>query len=210
MPPRGYMLRQDSAALSGRSAEERSLDSESDDALVERIARGSEAAWRVLVDRHLSSVHGYAWHILRDGAEAEDVAQETFLRLMKKATDWQPGGAKLKTWLYRVAINLCIDRRRAVRPGALDDAPEVVDTATGELPMARGLDLAHSVGNALQQLNERQRNAIVLVHYQGFTNAEAAEFLDLSVEAVESLLARARRALKQTLAPIAEDLLGER
>ena len=197
------------AAATPRPDEARGLDADSDDALLGRINRGNQAAWRVLVDRHLPSVHGYAWYMLRDNAEAEDVAQETFLRLMKKAADWQPGGAKLRTWLYRVAINLCIDRRRAPRPAALDDALDSADPASGEAPMVHGMDLARHVRIALEGLNERQRSAVVLVHYQGFSNAETAALMDISVEAVESLLARGRRALRRVLAPVADDLLGE-
>ncbi len=193
--------------LDGASPHNRSEDS--DDELLYRFAGGDDAAWRVLVDRHLRSVHGYAWYMLNDHAEAEDVAQETFMRLLRKAPDWQPGGARLRTWLYRVAINQCIDRRRAVRPEPLENAEEEADPAAGDAHMVRGLDLARNVEAALQLLGERQRTAIVLVHYQGFTNGETAALLDCSIEAVESLLARARRALRQSLAPIANDLLGE-
>ncbi len=182
---------------------------ETDDDLLGRFARGDETAWRMLVDRHLASVHGYAWYMLKDHAEAEDVAQETFVRLLRKAPDWQPGGAKLKTWLYRVAINLCIDRRRAVRPGSLEEMNDAPDPASGEATIGRGLDMSRSVKAALQRLGERQRAAIVLVHYQGYSNIEAAGFLETSVDAVESLLARARRALRRDLAPLANDLLGE-
>ncbi len=185
------------------------LSGETDDDLLGQFTDGNQAAWRVLVDRHLASVHGYAWYMLNDHAEAEDVAQETFLRLLKKAPDWQPGGAKLKTWLYRVAINQCIDRRRAIRPQPLEDADGAADPANGHGSMERGLDLARNVDAALQRLGRRQRTAIVLVHYQGFTNGETADLLDTTVEAVESLLARARRALRQDLAPVANDLLGE-
>ena len=181
---------------------------DSDDELLGRFARGDDAAWRVLVDRHLGSVHGYAWYMLNDHAEAEDVAQETFVRLLRKAPDWQPGGARLRTWLYRVAINQCIDRRRAIRPEPLERAAETADPAAGA-NMDHRLDLARNVGAALEGLGERQRIAIILVHYQGFTNGETAALLDCSIEAVESLLARARRALRDSLAPVAHDLLGE-
>ena len=210
MADRDLAVRGFDAAGRGRPVEEAALRSETDDELLDRFARGDDAAWRVLVDRHLRSVHGYAWYMLNDHAEAEDVAQETFVRLLGKAPDWQPGGARLRTWLYRVAINMCIDRRRAIRPEPLENAADGPDFATGDAHMDHRLDLARNVEAALQRLGERQRTAIVLVHYQGFTNAETAALLDCSVEAVESLLARARRALRQSLAPVADDLLGER
>ncbi len=193
----------------GRATGESGPRPESDDGLLARFAGGEETAWRVLVDRHLPSVHGYAWYMLKDHAEAEDVAQETFVRLLRKAPDWQPGGAKLRTWLYRVAINLCIDRQRAIRPGPLEDADGAADPQTGGASIDRGLDMARNVEAALQRLNERQRTAIVLVHYQGLSNGETARLLEISVDAVESLLSRARRALRHDLAPVANDLLGE-
>ena len=107
----------DGALIEG---ERRTSLPESDDSLIGRVNVGDGAAWRALVDRHMGPVFGQAWRMLGDRAEAEDVAQETFVRLMRKAPDWQQGGAKLKTWLFRVAINLCIDRKRARRTAHLD------------------------------------------------------------------------------------------
>ena len=89
-----------------------------------RTAAGDRRAWTRLVERHLSAVVGYAWHLLDSHAEAEDVAQETFVRLLSKVGQWQPGGASLRAWLYRVATNLCIDQRRLRRTIGLADAPE--------------------------------------------------------------------------------------
>lgn len=189
--------------------ERRTGSTESDDSLIGRVNRGDDAAWRTLVDRHMGPVFGQAWRMLSDRAEAEDVAQETFVRLMRKAPDWQPGGARLKTWLFRVAINLCIDRQRARRTVALDDAPEIADRASDPAVTDRGIDMRHAVGAALKDLPERQRAALVMAHYQGFSNIECAEALDLSVDALESLLARARRALRRTLAPLASEMFGE-
>lgn len=182
---------------------------DSDDALVRGIAAGNQAAWAALLARYLDRITGYAWHMLRDRAEAEDVAQETFLRLMAKAGAWQPGGAKLSTWLYRVAINLCIDRRRARRPESIETVPDVAAAGGDENDLGRRLDLTAKVRHALANLPERQLQAITLVHYQGMSNIEAAGLLDVSVDALESLLARGRRALRTELSPVAADLLGE-
>jgi RNA polymerase sigma-70 factor (ECF subfamily) len=88
---------------------------DADDHLLRRIARGDAGAWPVLVERHLGAVTGFAWTVLGDRAEAEDVAQETFVRLMRKSPDWRPGGAKLRTWIFRVAMNLSTDRWRRLR-----------------------------------------------------------------------------------------------
>ncbi len=182
---------------------------QSDDVLVERIADGDQRAWREITRRHLSAIVGYAWHMLRDRAEAEDVAQETMVRLMRKAETWEPGGAKIRTWLYRVAINQCIDRQRARRTTSLEVLAEQTDPQTGGARVARDHALRRAVRGAVDALPERQKQALALVHYQGFSQQEAATALDISVEAVESLLARARRTLKTQLKDLANDLLEE-
>ena len=180
-----------------------------DDALIARIAGGDDTAWGMLVDRHLTSVVSQAWYMLNDRDEAEDVAQEAFLRLMKKVADWRPGGPRLRTWLHRVTVNLCIDRRRVQRPETLDDLAESV-VGNEHDTLEHGLDLERTVRAALQALNDRQRAAMVLVHYEGFSNIEAARILGLSVDALESLLARARRAVRRELEGVAGQLLGDR
>ncbi len=180
-----------------------------DDALIRCVAAGDASAWPHLVQRHLAPLVALGWRVLGDRAEAEDVAQEVFIRLLAKAPNWEPGGAALRTWLTRVAVNLCIDRRRARRTTPLDDMPEPPDPATDEAVVARRLDLARKVRAALHKLPERQLVAMTLVHYQGFSNREAAALLDVSVDALESLLARGRRSVRKQLEDIAADLLGE-
>ncbi len=179
-----------------------------DDELVRRIADGDRRAWIALVDRHARPLHGFAWRILGDQAEAEDVVQDVMMRLLKKVPSWEPGKARLRTWLYRVATNLCIDRRRRKRPEPLDVAPDVADPVSGSHAIAR-FDVARKVGAALADLPSRQRVAVTLVHYEGFSQSEAAALLDVSVDALESLLARGRRGLRARLAPLADDLLAE-
>ena len=178
----------------------------SDDELARRVASGEAGAWRALMEAHLGAVVGYAWHMLGDHGEAEDVAQETFIRFMKKAASWRPGTARLRTWLLRVAINLCLDRLRARRPRAEVDVELVAEP--GEVGrIDGGIDRRRAVRRALAALPERQRGALSLVHYLGLTNAEAAAAMTISVDALESLLARARRALRRKLEPVARDLL---
>lgn len=178
-----------------------------DDFLIAAAAGGDGAAWSVLVDRYLGPVTGHAWYVLGDPREAEDVAQEAFLRLFAKAPDWEPGGAKLKTWLYRVVVNLCIDRKRKSLPVPVEELPDRPDG--GAEGRDREIDVKRSVRLALDELPDRQRSALVLTYYQGFTNREAGEVLGISDEAVESLLARGRRALRALLAPVKQDLMGD-
>ncbi|MHA1537002.1 MAG: RNA polymerase sigma factor [Alphaproteobacteria bacterium] len=176
--------------------------------LMRRVAAGDAGASRVLVDRELGALLALAYRILGNRAEAEDVAQESFLRLWRMARRWQPK-AKVRTWLSRVAYNLSIDRLRVRKPS--DPIDEAVLPAPGGGPSSalQRNQVAHIVETAIAQLPDRQRAAIALVHFQEFSNIEAAETLGVSVDALESLLARGRRSLKGALADQRTDLLGE-
>ena len=170
-----------------------------DDDLVLRAGRGDPAAIRALVARKLPRILSLAQRMLFDASEAEDVAQETFIRVWKHAPRWVPGAAKFDTWLHRVALNLCYDRLRRGREQPTAEPPEQVDT--GPAP-DRGLlaqDVGRAVEAALHALPERQRTAIVLCHYQELGNIEAAAMMEVSIEALESLLSRARRSLRAAL-----------
>ncbi|MDX1483393.1 MAG: sigma-70 family RNA polymerase sigma factor [Alphaproteobacteria bacterium] len=180
--------------------------SASDDYLIALAAGGDGAAWSALVERYLAQITGHAWYMLGDPREAEDIAQEAFLRLFAKAPEWQPDGAKLKTWLYRVVVNLCIDRKRKAVPLPIENLPELPDG--GAETADRSLDVQRAVRGALDDLPPRQRAALVLTYYQGCSNSEAGEILGISDEAVESLLARGRRALRRDLALLRRDLMG--
>lgn len=180
-----------------------------DAALVRRAAAGDPQAWQALVDRHLGIVHALAVRLLGNRAEAEDVAQETFLRAWRHIDRWQPGSARWGTWLARVALNLCRDRLRRARPVSLDDAPDLADARPSPDAGLQAEAVAAQVGAALASLPERQREALVLCYYEQMSNIEAAEVMEVSVEALESLLSRARRGLRRLLAERASDLLGD-
>lgn len=176
------------------------LDEASDDVLVARVAQGDEAACQLLVDRHLSRMVSLARRMLGNQADAEEVAQEVFLRVWTHAARWEPGRAQFRTWLHRVATNLCLDRLRRHTTDDIDSIPEPESDEPGPDVLLEQQQLAKRVETALQALPARQRAAVTLTHYQGLTNIEAAETLEISVEAVESLLGRARRQLRTALA----------
>lgn len=181
-----------------------------DDAvLLNRIADGDAAAFAVLVTRYLPLVAGIARRMLRDDAEAEDVAQDTLVRLWRNARGLQLGDHGLKPWLRRVVSNLCIDRVRAGRRlTVVDEVPEVAEPP-GQLRALGEREMQSRVDQALQSLPERQRLALTLFHYEGLSQVEVGTILGVSAEAVESLLARARRTLKTQLKDAWRQLLPD-
>lgn len=179
-----------------------------DEDLVHQVGAGDKRAASELVRRHLPRMVGLARRMLGDGAEAEDVAQEVFLRVWKHAAAWKPGQAKFETWMHRVAMNLCLDRlRKRVRDGG-EVSPETPDGAASATRALDDRQRRDRVREALDSLPDRQRAALVLCYYQERSNIEAADILGVSVDALESLLARARRTLKTELSAERADLMS--
>lgn len=172
----------------------------SDDALLIAFGNGDRLAARVLTERLAPRVIGYAARLLKDRAEAEDVAQDAMMRLWKIAPDWRTGEAKVTTWLYRVVTNLCTDRLRKKRSSGLDEIAEPEDGKPSQEAVLMQKQRVAALDAALNTLPERQKEAVVLRHIEGLSNPEIAQVLDIGVEAVESLTARGKRALAKALA----------
>jgi len=190
-------------------------ETDPDAELVARVGAEEPGAVREMVARKLPRLLALATRMLGDREEANDVAQEAFVRIWKEASRWQQGPARFDTWLHRVALNLCYDRLRSGsrsgsssvssagsrrERGMTDDIPEAVDPAP--LPDERMSESERNerIKAALAALPARQREALVLQYYQELSNVEAAQLMDISVDALESLLSRARRNLRGHLA----------
>jgi RNA polymerase sigma-70 factor (ECF subfamily) len=176
-----------------------------DEELVGYIGKGDQAAYQELVGRYLDRSLALAQRILGNRSDAEDVVQDAFLRLWTHAAQWRTEGARFGTWFYRVVVNRCLDYTRRITPGPLDAVEGLVDSAPDSTVHVYHRQIARQVAVAMAELPDRQRAALALCYYDELSQADAAEVLGVSVGAVESLLVRGRRRLRELLQAIAPD-----
>ncbi|MCH8257402.1 MAG: sigma-70 family RNA polymerase sigma factor [Proteobacteria bacterium] len=167
--------------------------------LIRESVNGDESAYELLLEQHLPSLTNYVMRMMANTAEADDIIQETFIRLWTHGQTFNPRYAKLTTWLHNIAHNLCIDhfRKHNRMIGEPTEQPDVE---------ARGPEQGYiqqrqvrSIQEAMMALPEKQRSAIIMCHYQGLSNKDAAAVIEISIEALESLMARGRKKLKDIL-----------
>ena len=180
-----------------------------------RVRDGDEGAFAELVNSYQDRLVGIFTHLLRDNAAAEDLAQDVFMRVYRARATYEPT-AKFGTWLFHIANNLAINRRKSVarrkeitlagsESGPLGPRPEE-QLATSKSAFMPGKQLDKSemrqvIQQALETLNDRQRMALLLNKFEQMSYADIAATMDLSVQAVKSLLTRARENLKEYLEP---------
>ena len=178
--------------------------------VLDEMIAGDVDAFQQILKHHIGPITGYVMrmttysHASSATDVIEEIVQETFVRLWEKRQSYDPKRAQLNTWLHRIAHNLCIDHFRRVqrRPTSLDDSEQTeAETPTHDRPDQQTAEHKRAVllRQCLSALPEAQRNVLVMCHYQGLSNKETAEIMTLSLSAVESLLARARKKLKQDL-----------
>lgn len=169
---------------------------ESDDNLVARIALRDHDAMRMAADRHAQLVWRVAYRMLGDATEAEDVAQESLLKLWNHADRWRANGPGIAAWLKRVTINQCLDRLRRRRFTSDEDVPERADDTPIASAQIEAVETGRAVKDCIEALPDRQRAAVILTYYEEQQNNHAAESLDMQLKAFESLLFRARASLR--------------
>lgn len=179
---------------------------------LKRAAIGDKKSAQSLVMALSPKLFRIAFRILRNQSDAEEVVQETLVKLWKIANEWQVGRAKIETWCFRVLSNLCFDKLRKQNRYHFDEIDENIDSgAIGADNIILQANLRNKIDKAIAKLPTRGQAAIILTYFEGQGNKDVASALDTSVEAVESLLGRSKRSLKQYLLDddpeILEDLL---
>jgi RNA polymerase sigma-70 factor (ECF subfamily) len=179
-----------------------------DKELLDRLAAGDETAFRLLVVRHIDRAYAIALRIVGSAADAEDVVQDTMLKVWTHRGRWQHGRAKFSTWLYRVVSNRCIDLRRKPRTENVDVVPEVADSKPDASSVIERNEMNELLEAAMQRLPEQQRIAVIFSYHENMSNGEIAAVMDTTVAAVESLLKRGRQQLRELLRRHERDIRG--
>lgn len=171
-----------------------------DDTLLAAMGKGDQQAFNQLVQRHSPRLHAVIRRYTRSADDADEIVQDVFWQVWKSSSNWQPNKAKFSTWLYKVAVNRSIDelrKRKRRLDQTVDELPDIeTDEATGEqrLDDSQMLDLMQK---AIDQLPSKQRLAILLSTNEEKSNGEIADIMDTTEGAVEQLLVRARRTLRE-------------
>lgn len=166
--------------------------------LLARLADGDTRASREIMQLYLDQAFRTAYRITADTGAAEDITQEAFIKLWKAADSWE-ARARISTWLHPVLHNLAIDHLRKQKHLSGSEVPETEDLSPNPFEAKAAADLQHSVRSSVTELPPRQRLAITLVHFDECTGGEAAKKMGISIEALESLLSRGRRKLRDLL-----------
>jgi RNA polymerase sigma-70 factor, ECF subfamily len=178
--------------------------------LMARIAGGDEGAFEILVGRHQTSILNLIYRFVGNRTQAKDLSQEVFIKVWQAAADYQPK-AKFTTWIYQVTVNLCLNELKSARrkkwfqflrfgedrENTIEDV--IVDPSPSPEDLLLSRERSKRISEAIQGLPENQRMAVILKRYDDLSYEEIARVLNCSVSAVESLLVRAKRTLREKL-----------
>ena len=170
----------------------------SDEDLMVAAAGGDTGAYAQLIERHQNSAWNAAYRFLGDAVEAEDMAQEAFLKILDAAPRYRPT-ASFRTYLYRVVTRLCLDHVQKKRPFYTDSVPTVAARGPSPLEILSEAEVGALIRGALDHLPPKQRVVVMFRYYEGLNYAEIAAILETTVKAVERLLSRARDGLGKQL-----------
>ena len=173
--------------------------SPSDVSLLKEIQGGNHSAFSILVNRHTTRCYNMAFRYLLNQQDAEDIVQQAFLKLWKNPQAWKPGKAQFTTWFTRVIINLCLDDLKKRKPLSLPDQFDIEDSSKLALENLLDEERHSLVQAAIDKLPERQKTVLILCYFEQHSNKEAANILETTERAVQSLLLRAKEFLKLSL-----------
>ena len=179
----------------------------SDSDLMGRMALNDQGAFNALVVRHFQRTYALAFRLVQSPSDAEDLTQEIFLTVWCKRGEWKDGGAKFSTWLYRVTFNRCIDFKRRAKNADMDEIPDIQDDRPSAVRLIERSEANQKLRQAMLKLSYPQQVALALFYQEGLSAMEASEVLDISVNALESLLKRARKRLRELLKSSSQELL---
>jgi len=174
---------------------------------IEGIAQGDGLAAARLYDRHARTVFAIGYSMLGTRERAEDIVQDVFLKMWQQAESITTRKVPVRPWLMRVASNLCIDRTRKHREVLTETPVDKEDEALGPDGLLEQTELGKAIDTAFTRLPDRQRLALTLTAKLGFSAKEAGTAMDLGERAIESLVARARKSMREDLKSVAKDYL---
>ena len=172
-----------------------------DEQLMQSVAGGDLDAFNELVLRYQGPAWKMAYRFLGDSMGAEDIAQETFLKILAAAHRYRPT-ATFRTYFYRILSRLCLDHARKMHPSKIGDIPDVCDSSLGPAEILIDTERRVQIHTALDSLPPNQKAAIILRHYEGLSYAEIAQVLSVTPKAVEGLISRAGTSLRARLSPL--------
>lgn len=166
-----------------------------------RIQNGDHQAFSILVHRHTDKFFGTAYRLCQHVQEAEDIVQEAFIKLWQAPDKYDSNrGAKFTTWFYRVVSNLALDTLRKRKPAKGSEVLDrLVEQGDSQEQSLQNLEEQELLEQAIEALPERQKLALNLCVYDGLSQKDAAEVMEINVKALESLLSRAKSGLRDTL-----------